>query len=156
MISTELLRRYPFFSTIDLTQLKQIAMISELASYQPDEDIFKEHTPANALMLLIDGCVHLYFSIPDSVQSNIRKEFFIQEINPGEVFGISAIIEPHEMSATARTCQPTQVIRIDAIALRKLMDEDQILALSMIKQAARTMKDRLYAAQVQLAAAWQG
>jgi CRP/FNR family transcriptional regulator, cyclic AMP receptor protein len=156
MISTELLRRYPFFNTLDPKQLNQIAMISEMASYQADEDIFKEHTPADTLMLLTDGCVHLYFLVTDSVGPNIQKEFFIQEINPGEVFGISAIIEPHEMSATARTCKVSQVIEIDAVALRKLMDEDPKLALNMIKQAARTVKDRLYAVRVQLAAAWQG
>jgi CRP-like cAMP-binding protein len=155
MISTEILRRYQFFNTFTPAELKQIAMISELESYQENEAIFQEGSPANALMLLIDGCVHLYFSIDDPNFSGTKKELFIQEINPGEVFGISAVIEPHEMSATARTCRPSQAIIIDAIALRKLMDEDNVLALNLIKQAAKMMKERLGATRIQLAAAWQ-
>jgi CRP-like cAMP-binding protein len=154
MISPELLRRYPFFSGLSESQLKDIAMISEEKSFEDEEGVFQERNPADALYLLIDGCVDLYYEFSEESKPHLYKEFFIGEINPGEPFGISALIEPFRLTSSARTSKPSRMIRINAEALRDLCHEDQNLAYTLTYQAAKIALERLNAARTQLAAAW--
>jgi CRP-like cAMP-binding protein len=153
MISPELLRRYPFFGLLEDDQLKKIAMISEEESYDKGYTLFHEGKPADALYMLIGGSVDLIYLVEEEYHPELKKEFFVGEINPGEPFGISAIIEPYILTSTARTSEPARLIHIDGVALRRLIDEDQKLSCVLMRQAARVAIERLNFTRVLLAAA---
>jgi CRP-like cAMP-binding protein len=103
--------------------------------------------------LLEDGSIDLYFTVIDSFRPELRKEFSVGEINPGEPFGISALIEPFVLTATARVSSPSKVIRIDGAALRTAMDTDPTLSCALMRKMAKAAIDRLNATRIQLAAA---
>ena len=153
MISPELLRRYPFFGLLYDDQLKKIAMISEDESHDQGYTIFHEGKPAEALFLLISGSVDLYYLVEEEYHPELNKEFFVGEINPGEPFGISTLIEPHILTSTARAAEPVRLIRIDGAALHQLCDGDPRLSCVLTQQAARVAIERLAFTRVQLAAA---
>lgn len=153
MISPELLRRYPFFGTLSDEQLRQIAMIADEESHDAGKILRKEKTPANDLFLLIKGSVDLLFTIDEEYHPDRHKEFIFDEINPGEVFGISAMIEPHVYTSSVRSASPVEVVHIDGVALRQLCAEDLRLACHMYAQVAKLALERLNATRVQLAAA---
>jgi len=153
MISPELLRRYPFFGTLSDEQLRNIAMIADEETYDEGKILLKEKTPADDLFLLIKGSVDLLFKVEEEYHPERHKEFLVGEINPGEIFGISALIEPHEYTSTVRTASPAQVIHIDGRALREHCETDPTLACHLYAQAARLALERLNATRVQLAAA---
>ena len=48
MISPELLRKYPFFGSLDDSQLRELAMLAEEETYKSGEVIFQEGGPADA------------------------------------------------------------------------------------------------------------
>lgn len=154
MISPELLRRYPFFGTLNEEQLRQIAMIAEEESHEAGKTLLKEKAPANDLFLLIKGSVDLIFTVDEEYHPDRHKEFTVGEINPGELFGISALIEPHLYTSDARTASPVQVIHIDGAALRQRCAADHSLACHLYSQVARLALERLNATRIQLAAAW--
>jgi CRP-like cAMP-binding protein len=154
MVSPELLRRYPFFGVFDDRQLKDIAMITEEQSFQAGENILEEAKLADTFFLLVNGSVELYFSVKAEFGSEILKELPIGDINPGEPFGISALIEPFIYRNSARASKFSQVIRIDAVALRNFCDHNQPLAYKRMQQIAKAALERLNATRVQLAAAW--
>lgn len=154
MISPELLRRYPFFGTLDDAQLKQIAMIADEENINKGTVIFKERDQANSLYILVTGNVDLFFHSAGEIHPEVNKELFAGEINPGEVFGISALIEPYILNASVRAAKNSTVIKIDAMALRNLFKQDAKLACLLMVQIAKTLRYRLDAARVQLAAAW--
>ena len=154
MISPELLRRYPFFGTLDDAQLKQIAMISEQVTFKKDDVILKERDLANTLFILLNGSVDLFFHSAGEIHPEHSKELFAGEINPGEIFGISALVEPYILSASVRAAKDCEVIKIDALALRSLLQQDGKLGCLLMVQIAKTLRIRLDAARVQLAAAW--
>lgn len=147
MISPELLRRYPFFGSLSSDQLKQMAMMSEEVTLTPGITIMKEGNPAQELYLLIEGGVDVYFSMDQG------KDFFVTEINPGEPFGISALIEPHVVATSVRTSKPSRVIKIAASELRNACTQDKELAAVLYQQIAKTAIDRLNATRIQLVAA---
>lgn len=154
MISPEILRRYPYFGTLSPAQLEAIADISEEVTYEMGATVFKESQPADKLYLLINGGIDLYAKSEEEFHPKSRKEFSVGEINPGELFGLSALVEPYVMTAGARVSQKCQVLEIDAVALRRLIGEDHELALHLITQTAKALKQRLEAVRIQLAAAW--
>jgi CRP-like cAMP-binding protein len=152
MVSPELLRRYPFFSALSDAQLRQVSMISEDVSISKGSTIFEECDVAESLYLLIKGSIDLFYRAEEEFHPKIRKEFFVGEINPGEVFGVSAVIEPYALNATAKSARDSQLIKIDAIALRELQAADQDLAYKLLIQITKTLMERLAAMRVQLAA----
>jgi CRP-like cAMP-binding protein len=151
MISTERLRYYSFFGGLDDEQLKAIAMIAAEETHERDEILFQKGMPAEALYFLEEGCIDLYYYVNGAPTAEFKDGIPVGEVNPGEPFSISAIIAPYRLTATAKVCQPSRMIKIDALALRDLFQKDQRLAYLMVQKAARIMIERLHATRVQLA-----
>lgn len=154
MVSSELLKRYTFFGGLVEGQLKILSMIADERFYESGAVIFEECDTADKIYLLIDGNVDLSYRSIDEMHTYTTppKEFYAGSINPGEVFGISALIEPYTNNATAKASKPSRVIMVDAIELRKLLEQDLQLAYNLTRQTVIVMMDRLIALRVQLAA----
>ena len=154
MISPELLRKYPFFGSLDDSQLRELAMLAEEETYKSGEVIFQEGGPADALYFLLDGYVDLYFTLADKKSSLQEKGIPVGDINPGEPFSISALIEPHVLTATASSAIPSRVLKFDTKRLQALYEQDPKLAYALTYQAGKAAIERLHASRIQLAAAW--
>jgi CRP-like cAMP-binding protein len=154
MISPELLRRYPFFGPFNDAQLRAIAMIAEENTAGQGQVLFEECAPANKLYLLLVGSVDLYYKSEEEYHPTTKKEFLVGEINPGEIFAVSALIHPYIFSATARTSQPCRLLEIDASEMRKLMDDEPRMGYVAMQQITKAVAERLAYTRVQLAAAW--
>ena len=154
MISPELLRRYPFFGFLEDDQLKEVAMKAEEQAFEKGETIFQEGQPAGALYFLLEGDIDLYYTVEESFHSELKKEFPVGEINPGEPFGISACIEPYVLTSTARTTKACRVLKIEASILRQLMEADTQFAYTLMRRVAKAALERLHATRIQLAACW--
>jgi CRP-like cAMP-binding protein len=153
MISPELLRRYPFFGLFGPDHLNAIAMLGEEVAFQTGDIVFETNQPASALYFLIEGCVDLHYVVDDERDPGLRKDFFISEINPGEPFGISALIEPYVYTGSVQATCACRVLKFDAAGLRALCEIDPKIAASLMRQIARAAMSRLQDTRVQLAAA---
>jgi len=154
MISPELLRRYSFFSLLSEQDLFAIAMIAEEVTADTGTTLFEECQPASTLYLLLDGSIDLYYKSEEEYHPKTKKEFLVGEVNPGEIFSISSMLEPYVLNASARTAKPSRFIKIDAVALRQLSQENLQLGYAMMHQIAKALMERLAYTRVQLAAAW--
>jgi CRP/FNR family transcriptional regulator, cyclic AMP receptor protein len=150
MISPELLRRYPFFTSLNEDQLKAIAMIAQEKTYLKDTLLIKENTPANKLVLLLEGDVDLIYS---GGGEGAVVNALVGSIAPGEVYGVSSLIEPFTFISSARATVPVKVVEVDGVALRALMDVDAKLAFALMRNIAQAVLERLKYTQVELAAA---
>jgi CRP-like cAMP-binding protein len=150
MISPELLRRYPFFTSLNDDQLKAIAMISEERIYPKGTVLIKENTPAAKLVLLLEGDVDLIFS---GGGEGAVVNALVGSIAPGEVYGVSALIEPFTFISSAKATVQVKVVEVDGAALRALMDLDARLAFALMRNIAMAVLERLKYTQVELAAA---
>jgi CRP-like cAMP-binding protein len=154
MVSAEILRRYPFFGSLSDAQIKAIAMIADGEMIVKGSVICEEGQPATALYLLIDGRVSLYYKSEEEFNPSSRRDFFVGEINPGEVFAISVFVEPYKYTSTVRAEQDCRVIKFDSTELNKLIEQDPRLYCILMKETAKAAMERLAYARVQLAAAW--
>lgn len=154
MVSPELLRRYPFFGPLNDAQLKAVATIAEETSFPKGVTIFEECGQADTLFLLISGSVELSYRHEETFPSKEQKDFHVGDINPGEIFSISALIDPYVLNATAKAATESHCIQFDAVALRKMMEEDVLLGYRIMTQTTKTAMERISDLRVQLAAAW--
>jgi len=150
MISPELLRRYPFFSLLNESQLKAIAMITDERTYPKDTILFKENTPATKLCLLLEGDIDLVYS---GGGEGAIVNALVGSIAPGEVLGVSSMIEPYRFISSVRATVPIKVLEIDSIALLALCEVDTKMGYALMSNIATAVLERLKFTQVELAAA---
>ncbi|MGZ9234351.1 MAG: Crp/Fnr family transcriptional regulator [Anaerolineales bacterium] len=156
MIAFERLRHLPFFAFMEEKQLKAVAAIALEVKFNAGDEICEAHTPSDALYFLTQGSLLYYMVVISDYQPDYRKEYFIGVVNPGEIFGIPALIEPHLHTATLRADRPSCVIKIDGSALRTLCEEDVHLSSGLMKAVAKTAMNRLEMTRVQLVAQMAG
>jgi len=150
MVSPELLRRYHFFAMLDNAQLEALAMIAEEKSYAGDVLLVKENMPANRLMLLLEGDVDLIYS---GGGEGAVVNALVGSIAPGEMLGVSSLIEPFTYISSARATTAVRVVEIDGNALRARMEVDPGLGFTLMRNTAAAVLERLKYTQVELAAA---
>lgn len=153
MVSPELLRRFPFFDFMGEMQLNSVATIAEIREYKGDDVIVESGQSADAFFFLIEGSVSYYYVVTTEHDPYYKKDYHISDINPGEVFGISALIDPYIYTATLRVSKSSRVIKIDASSLRTLCEVDPVLAYGLMRSVARAAMDRLETTRIHLAAA---
>lgn len=154
MISPELLRRYPFFGQLTDANLKALAMVSEVEEVKAGTVIFTEGKLADNLYFLLEGSIDLTYTVGEGLNPKTLKVFQVGEINPEEVFGISALIEPYTINATGTAAVDCRFITLDAKALRAMMEMDNHLGYLFMTRIANVAMQQLVAIRVQLAAAW--
>jgi len=153
MVSPELLSRFPFFDFMGEMQLHAITTIAEIQDFKKDELIVESGQPANAFFFLIEGSVAYYYVVTTDNDPYYKAEYHLSDINSGEVFGISALIEPYLYTASLRADKPSRVIKIDAPALRTLCNVDPTLAYGLMRSVAKAAMERLETTRIHLAAA---
>lgn len=154
MVSPELLRRFPFFGALDFEQLNKVSMIADEITIPAGSHLFDECQPADTFYMLIDGSIDLSYKSEEEFHPKTKKVFPVGEVNPGEVFGVSALLEPYEYNATALVSKDSQLIKIDAGNLRNLLIDEPALGYVFMLQVAKAVMERLSYTRVQLAAAW--
>jgi CRP-like cAMP-binding protein len=149
MISPELLRRFPFFGCLDDAQQKAVSMIAEEASFAKGAVIFREGEPASSLYLLLDGSVTISIAPTDEPQHQLA----VDDVAPGEPFGITAMLPEKTYSASAQSVTACRAIRLDAAELGTLVASDWQIGHCVMYRMLSAAMERVQAAYVQLAAA---
>jgi CRP/FNR family cyclic AMP-dependent transcriptional regulator len=147
MISPEKLRRFAHCAGAPDDLLKQVAMIAEEKTYAPGETVFREGDSAVHLMFLESGKVDILYRLGDN------REVVVDSLAPGETMAWSALLEPHRLTGTGVARKESKVVRIDGERLRAICHSNPDYGLHMMTEVAKTLRDRLTATRVQLAAA---
>jgi CRP-like cAMP-binding protein len=154
MVSVELLRRYPFFGKLGHEQLRTLAMIAEEIELKDGQVVIEEGKTADSLYFLVEGSVALYHPVGSAHTPGKTSEVVVCEINPGEPFSISALIEPHVLTSTARSSGASRVICLKVEDLKAAFAQDPGLECMMVRCVAEAAMGRLNSTRVQLAAAY--
>lgn len=153
MVSPELLRRYPFFSFLTHAQLREVALITDEVQVAGEQMLFEMGDSADYLYFLIDGEIELHYVVIDEHEPDLRKDFLVGHVNPGDVVSISALIPPHQLTANGYVAVDSQLLCIDAAALRQLCDDDHDLEVGFDRAILLATMERLQYTRILLAAA---
>ena len=115
--------------------VKKFMDITETASHQKGEILFKENDPAKFFFILLNGCVKLSVGEPEQVVYEAKMN--------GEAFGWSSLIGGDVYSASAECLEATKLLKTDRDKLTRILEEDAENGIIFFKHLAATLGQRL-------------
>lgn len=106
--------------------------------------LLKEGDETRELSLLVRGRVALTEHVPG------RGSATLMTVEPGDIFGWSALIPPFRATSTVTSLEPVRVIAFDGSRLRAFVRSDQALAAGIYQQVLEAVARRLLATRHQL------
>lgn len=106
--------------------------------------LLREGEETRELGLVIHGRVGLTTQVPG------RGAISLVTVEPGDIFGWSAVVPPFRATSTCRATERVQVVAFDASQLRAAVRADAELAAAVYQQVLEAVARRLSATRVQL------
>jgi len=140
MVSTELIRRYPFFAGLSLEQLNIIASAAKEEQVEAGHFFMHEKDENPFLYLVTAGKVTIVIELPGK-----DKEIVVGEVGPGDLFAWSALVPPHTATASVKASSPCNVIAIDCRQLLEVFEDDPRFGYLMMMKLAQITRNRVTA-----------
>lgn len=140
-IRVDRLRRSEIFSNLDDADLAAIAEFCVEEKYDEGEVVLAEGAPAEAVYVVERGKLALEKKIQIGRHSTPRNAT-IDYVEPGKMAGFSGLVAPFIYSTSAVCLEPTRVIRVDGLALRRYLEAHPAVGLVVINSVAVLIGDR--------------
>ncbi len=131
------LQRFSCFHDLSDDQLEAIAEITNAVCYQPGYVLFEEGKPGDRLFFLMKGSVEVFYQIGEA------GGVHVDTVKGEEVVGCSALVEPYIYTAAEKTLTEVEVLEIDAVSLRDLMQKDCCLGFLIYRYIIGVLMDRI-------------
>jgi MFS superfamily sulfate permease-like transporter/CRP-like cAMP-binding protein len=130
---------------LDTEEIAAVLALGERREVAPGEVLFKQHAVADGLWLLEDGTVSILAgnSGPDSPR--------LATVGPGQFVGEMGYIDGKLRSATARADTAVRAMHLDKAAIATLIEHRPITALTITRNIARELSNRVRNASILLA-----
>jgi CRP-like cAMP-binding protein len=123
---------------------ERLARLGTMADFAADEVILQEGDDATELGILISGRLALRTLVPE------RGPVTILSVEPGDIFGWSAILPTTTAQSTVVATEPSRALVIDGASLRAALKDDHALAASLYPRVLQAVGRRLRATRLQL------
>jgi CRP-like cAMP-binding protein len=123
---------------------ERLAAIGELHRVEPGALLIREGAETERMGILLEGLLSLRVAVAE------RGRATLMTIEPGDIFGWSALVPPYRSTSTVVALQPSEVIVLDAERLRALLGEDDALAATVYPRVLQCVSRRLVATRTQL------
>ena len=153
MISSELLRRYPFFAGFTHDQIDDLAWVADEVTVNAGHQFISEGEQLANFFLVLEGSVGVIIKVPDNgieqsltrqITNNfITRDVTVSTVGEGEIFGWSALIPPNMSTANAKALSSCLVLVFDYQELQPIINEDCCFGHLLTLKAAQTIRDRL-------------
>ena len=153
MISPEILRRYPVFAGLSHDNIVTLANTAKELTAEVDHHFFQEGEEVHEMFLVLEGAVGIIVELPasnvaHSVANQLTSEYETEEVvlsavGPGEIFGWSGLVSPHETMAGAKALTSCRVVAFDCVALQEAFKADCHFGLIMMQKTAQVIRGRL-------------
>jgi len=147
LITQEELSGFAMFKGLNPREVEPILRIAKEQNREAGEQIFEEKALATHMYLVAEGGVEI------AVQRGDGTPVVVDRAGPGDVFGWSAITEPHTFTAGARAAQPTRLIVFEGEKLRRLFEANNHIGYRILKEVAAIVTRRLKARDSEFAKA---
>lgn len=135
----------PLFQQMSEKHFEKILGIASLIEIDAKEELFREGDPEDFLYFVIQGRVAIEMYIPS------RGRVRIHTAEPMEEVGWSSVTPVvRRRTADARAVLPTTLLKIDAVKLRQICDEDCSLGYLIMRRMCNVVAGRLLTTRLQL------
>jgi CRP/FNR family transcriptional regulator, cyclic AMP receptor protein len=121
-----------------------LARIARAVDYGPGETVVRAGEPCPALGVITEGRIALRLAVPG------RSARTIATLEPGDIFGWSAVLPGSIATSHAVAVQPTRALLFDREPLATTMAGDCELAVAIHRRVLAAVARRLQATRLQL------
>jgi CRP-like cAMP-binding protein len=146
MITPELVSRYPFFSDLDLDDIKTLADSAEGNTIESGEFVFHEGDELRHFYIVVEGAIGI---VQEGVGKDKKTETVISAVGPGHVFAWSALVPPYKATASAKAFTPCWLISFDCNKLLSAFEKDCEFGYRMMQKIIQISRDRLLDARIE-------
>jgi CRP/FNR family transcriptional regulator, cyclic AMP receptor protein len=131
----ELLGRVPAFSTLEQTDLEQIAEVVVPRSFEPGQAVFREGDASDTCYIVREGHARAIRRHPDG------RTITLATFGPGDIFGELAMFEDERRSATVEAIDHMSVVGVLGPDMRRLMGEHPAIAGRLVIALGRRLRE---------------
>lgn len=137
MIETSLLRQMNCLNVLGDGQLERLASLAEIKTYSKGSYVERENETASSLYIVLRGRVAIEIDLP------MDRRVSVYIVRPGDLFGWSAAVPPHEVTASSRCLEDCEIIAIPKDPLLNLLRTDISFKASFMETIAHVIRHRL-------------
>jgi CRP-like cAMP-binding protein len=139
-----ILESIPWFQEMSEEHFKKVAGIASLIEVDAKQELFHEGDQEDYLYIVFQGRVAIEMFVPS------RGRVRIYTAEPMDVVGWSSVTPVvRRRTAGARAVLPSCLVRLDAMGLRQLCDEDNDLGYIIMRRMANVVASRLLTTRLQ-------
>lgn len=147
MITIDTLKGFPLFSELSNEALSKIIPLCQERSFSKGSIIFTSGGFANDIYLLKSGKVDIQIEFKIYDYEILTTVYTVEE---KEIFGWSALVPPHRLTASARCEKDSEVITINGKKLLDLFDQEKEVGYLVMKHLSTVISSRLAATTIAL------
>jgi CRP-like cAMP-binding protein len=133
-----------FGSGLPVTARARMAAVKTIADVAADTVLVREGTRCESLGVVVGGRIAIRLGLPG------LEERTVLTIEPGDVFGWSAVLPPSIATSTCVTVAPSRVILFDGVGLGMALAAEPELAAVLYQRLLVVVARRLSATRMQL------
>jgi CRP-like cAMP-binding protein len=133
-----------FGAELPLSARERLAGVGELRRVEAGAVLLREGGETERLGILLSGLLSLRVAVAG------RGRATLMTVEPGDIFGWTALVPPYRATSTVVALEASEVIVFDAVGLRDLLRDDESLALSLYPRLLQSVSRRLVATRNQL------
>jgi len=142
MITESTLKEFAFFQGFNDSHLEKVAAIAVEESYEAGGSMYQKGDPARSLFLVREGKIILVMENYMGLHK-APMQITVDVVTRGESMGWSALVDPYIYTLGARCIDRVEVIALDAVKLRALLNRDSRLGYKMMQATAKVIAGRL-------------
>jgi CRP-like cAMP-binding protein len=139
-----IIREHQFFRDLDPRFVALVVGCARNVRFEAGEYLFREGGEADQFYLIRHGRVALEMASPND------GAVTIQTLNEGELVGLSWFVPPYRWAYDARALALTRAVSLDAVCLRRKLEEDHDLGYEVMQRLVPVLIDRLQGTRLQM------
>ncbi|HPK52881.1 MAG TPA: cyclic nucleotide-binding domain-containing protein, partial [Smithellaceae bacterium] len=96
-------------------QIKKVVLLGRMLEKNAGEFVVKQGDEGKSMFLLLEGEAQVV-----GRDDKTKKEMVFATLNPGDIFGEIALVEPGPRSADVKSLQPVKYLEIDMEGLKRI------------------------------------
>ena len=150
MVTIQVLKGFELFKGLRDSELSKIAELCHVQTMQEGDQPFVEGARATDLHLCRSGKVDVTIWIREPWNTNVA----VHRVEPGQLFGWSALVAPYTYTASAVCVESGEEIRIKGNDLLVMMDENPVIGYKIMTNLDAEISARLMQTRQKLSIEW--
>ena len=137
MVDVTDLKKINFTKELPDGVLEKISTVAQMETFDEETILIRQDQPQHLIYMLVSGRIFL------NCRANGGRSYTLDELTPGQTFGLSALFDNSPSTYTAICAEDSTVITIASAQLLQLFESDYATGFQVMQQVVEKFKKRM-------------